>query len=453
MGLQLGEPGYLRIIVTRRVVLLPLAAAALAVVGLALSASIDGLPLPLGPGATAPAAAATSAPPTPTAAATPSASADPQPTPGPIAIRPTGPTAHPRIIVRLQERLDRLRVELGVPGVQATILFPDGTSWTGVSGLADISFSTAVTPDTPFAIASISKSFTAAVVLQLIGEGRVGLDDAVAGHLPNLKLDSRITVRQLLDHTSGLNDFLVSRAVDRQLRAEPSVAWTTSRSMAAVGKPYFLPGAGWHYSNTNYVVLGLLAESLTGETLSTLVRARVFVPLGLDSATYQGAEEAPRSVARAYRFAVGPPGGAAIEWIDGSEVVPFTAVVTASAGAGSIAASSTDVARFARAMWGGGLVPESLRLEAIADAALVVRFRRALPYGLGTQVYPVDGRRAVGHSGRFSGARSIVRYLPDEDLAIAVLTNQSRIDPAIILGDLLAIASPPSRSGHGAIRD
>ena len=82
-----------------------------------------------------------------------------------------------------------------------------------------------------------------------------------------------------------------------------------------------------------------------------------------------------------------------------------------------------------------------------------MRFRRALPYGLGTQVYPVDGRRAVGHSGRFSGARSIVRYLPDEDLAIAVLTNQSRIDPAIILGDLLAIASPPSRSGHGAIRD
>ncbi len=389
--------------------------------------------------------------PSPGASAAPTA--DPTPTQPPTVASAPGPTANIRIVERLEERLEVLRRVLGIPGVQVSIVFPDGTAWTGVSGYADIAGSVPVSPRTPFAIASISKSFTAAVILQLVAERRLELDESVAARLPALKLDSRITVRQLLDHTSGLNDYLVRTVVDRALRAEQATAWTPERAMSYVGKPYFNPGRGWHYSNTNYVVLGLLAEAVTGEPLAASLRTRIFEPLGLSTATYQGIDDPPAAVARAYRFTVRQPAGAAIEWDDGTGIVPFTAVVTATAGAGSIAASSADVARFAREMWGGDIIPKWLLNEAIADAARVDRIRGALAYGLGLQAYPVDGRVAFGHSGRFSGARAVVRYVPDADVAIAVLTNQSRVDPARILRDLLAIAAPVSRSGAQAFLD
>lgn len=448
-----GEPGYLRTIVFRRLILVPAAAVFIAVAGLQLTAPFGGLPWE-----------------SPGRSPDPAALAPPVPTPGPAAVSPppastpipttsarpsvpprTGPTANARISDRLQERLEATRRELGIPGIQATVLYPDGTAWTGTSGQADIAAGVPVAPETPFAVASISKSFTAAVILQLVGSGELDLDESVAPHLPALGLDKRITVRQLLDHTSGLNDYLVRSNVDRALRADLGATWTAAKSFGFVGKPYFLPGRGWHYSNTNYLVLGLLAESVTGIPLSRSIRERVFEPLGLTTASYQGAEEPRGAVARAYRFAVGPPGGAATEWRDGSAIVPFTAVVTATAGAGSIAASSLDVARFARAMWGGEeLVPRWVLDEAIADALTVGARRGALPYGLGVQAYAVDGRAALGHSGRFSGARAVVRYLTDEGIAIAVLTNQSRVDPAIVLSRLLAIAAPVHRAAPGA---
>ena len=426
---------------TRRLILLPVVAAVLAVVGLQITAVADPrLPDPT-PGPTSGSAVATPAP----TIAPPTA----RPTPTAAAPQATGPTADRRIGLRLQERLDALRRDLGIPGVQVTITYADGTSWTGTSGYADIASSSPVGPRTPFPIASISKTFTAAVILQLVGEGVLGLDDSAVTHLPSLDLDARITVRQLLDHTSGLNDYLMRQVVDRALRADLAAVWTEERALSQVGKPYFNPGRGWHYSSTNYVILGLLAEAVTGEPLADLLRTRIFDPLGLRTASYQGVEPPTGPIARAYRFTVSAPRGAATEWDDGSDVVPFTAVVTATAGAGSIAAASSDVARFAHAMWGGDLVPAWVLDAAVADAVRVGAMRGALPYGLGVQAYAVDGRPALGHSGRFSGTRSVVRYLPDEGIAIAVLTNQSRVDPVVILSRLLAIASPPHRAGSG----
>ena len=435
----------------RRLILVPAAALVVAVSGLQFTARTGGLPWDAPTRSPDPTAIGTATPtpgpPGPSPIASPSAT----PTAGPTVPPRIGPTANARISDRLQERLDALRRELGIPGIQASLVYPDGTSWTGVSGQADIASGAPVLPETPFALASISKSFTAAVILQLVGSGELDLDGSVAERLPSLGLDGRITVRHLLDHTSGLNDYLVRTNVDRALRADLGATWTPQKALSFVGKPYFLPGRGWHYSNTNYVVLSLLAEVVTGIPLSESIRERVFEPLGLTSAWYQGAEEPRGQLARAYRFAVGPPGGAAIEWRDGSAIVPFTSVVTATAGAGSIAASSLDVARFARAMWGGGLVPDWVLDEAVADALRVGARRGALPYGLGVQAYAVDGRPTLGHSGRFSGARAVVRYLTDEGIAIAVLTNQSRVDPSIVLARLIAIAAPVHRAAPDAV--
>jgi D-alanyl-D-alanine carboxypeptidase len=351
------------------------------------------------------------------------------------------PSATPATRRALQARLDQLRERYGIPGISVTILFPDGSSWQGVSGLADVERKTPVTSSTSFAIASVSKTFTAALVMTLAQTGKIGLDEPVRLYLPELKkVDGAITVRQLLDHTSGLRDYFFHPAIDHLLLTDPGRRWDAAMSMKYVGKPYFKPGKGWHYSNTNYLVLGLLAERVGGAPLGEQIRSRFLDPLGLRHTWYQPAE-APTSVgAHGYRFKSAAKQAPAIDLSDGSPFMPFTSVVTAAGGAGGIASTSADLARWARALYGGGVLSQVSVDAMIGDVASTAPYKPRVPYGLGVQRLDIDGALSLGHSGRLLGFRSDVRWLPDEDIAIAVLTNQSRTDPGIVVRALLKIA-------------
>ena len=360
-----------------------------------------------------------------------------------IAIRvpePSGLTATPAMRRALQARLDQLRARYGVPGISVTILFPDGSSWLGVSGVADIAKETPVTPSTSFAIASVSKTFTAALVLQLAQEGVIELDKPVRTYLPDLKINAKITVRQLLDHTSGLRDYFFHASIDRVLLRDPSRRWGTADSLKYVGKSYFKPGEGWHYSNTNYLVLGMLAERVGDAPLAEQIRSRFLRPLGLRHTWYQPTESPTSEVAHGYRFESSARDARAIDLSDGSPIMPFTSVVTAAAGAGGLASNSSDLARWARALYAGGVLsPESVD-AILGDISRTEPYKPRVPYGLGVQRLEIDGAPSLGHSGRLLGFRSAVRWLPEEDLAISVLTNQSRTDPGIFVRALLRIA-------------
>jgi CubicO group peptidase (beta-lactamase class C family) len=148
-------------------------------------------------------------------------------------------------------------------------------------------------------------------------------------------------------------------------------------------------------------------------------------------------------MAHGYRFASTAATARPVDLSAGGEIVPFASVVTAAAGAGGIAASAIDLARWARALYAGNALEERTVGTMVADVALTDRFRPSRAYGLGVVAVPVDGRATLGHSGRLLGAQSVMRWLPDEGVAIAVLTNQSRTDPAIIARALLKIALRP----------
>jgi D-alanyl-D-alanine carboxypeptidase len=364
--------------------------------------------------------------------------APPAPSPSP----PIPPSATTELVSHLDRALERQRVRRAIPGISATIIFADGTSWTGTSGYADLRAKEPVSADTAFAAASISKTFAAAAALQLVESGRLALRDRVAVWLPTLGLDRRITVRMLLNHTSGLHDFFFDPRIDRALLADRAAAWTSARSLRYVGKPYFKPGRGWHYSNTNYLVLGLLIEHVTGRSLANEVRDRFIDPLGLEDTYTQALEEPRGDVANAYRFASGSRRAQAIDLSDGTVVMPFRSVVTAAGAAGSIAGSSSDLARWARELYGGTIL-EPATVALMTDAARTSRFKPRVPYGLGAQAVSIDGRAAVGHSGRFLGMRGVMRWLPGERIAIVVLTNQSRRDPGVVAGQLLRVVLGP----------
>jgi D-alanyl-D-alanine carboxypeptidase len=186
----------------------------------------------------------------------------------------------------------------------------------------------------------------------------------------------------------------------------------------------------------------MLAEEVGGAPLADQVRARFLRPLGLDGTWYQPADEPPADVAHGYRFQSASKAAPAIDLSDGTPLVPFTSVVTAAGAAGGFASTARDIARWAHALYGGEVLrPEYL--AAMVDATGTTTLKSNIPYGYGTQVLEIDGLRTVGHSGRLLGFRSVVRYLPDQGVSIAVLTNQSRTDPTPIVRSLLRIALTP----------
>ncbi|OGO57081.1 MAG: hypothetical protein A2V85_17835 [Chloroflexi bacterium RBG_16_72_14] len=322
-------------------------------------------------------------------------------------------------------------------------MWDDGRSWLGVSGRADVAGRRPVTPDSGFALASISKTFTAAVVLQLVDEGRLALDAPVAPMLPGYPLDRRITVRMLLDHTSGLPDFFFNKRIDKALQSAPDETWTPASSWSYVPKKRPVPGTVWRYSNTNYLLLGELVEAVTGRSLAREVRDRLLDPLALEGTWYQAVEQPRASLTTGYRLLPRSGGGVRpVAVAPATTVMPFRSVITAAGGAGSLGGTARDTARWMQALGGGKVLSEAMQQAMIGDAVATVAIGAEVPYGLGIQVVTLNGQTAIGHSGRYLGFRSVVRYLPAEGVTIAVLTNQGVADPSRVAAALLRIVLP-----------
>jgi D-alanyl-D-alanine carboxypeptidase len=404
-------------------------------VGLGLVLLATGIGLADGPGspfgALSPGAVAVAA----DASATPAPTATPTPVPAPTPI-PAG---------ALQARLNALRVQYHVPGVSATIIWPDGRTWTGVNGWADVKRHVPVAPTTAFSVGSVSKTFLAALILQLVDEGRVALDDPVLRWLPTARVPGGATIRELLDHTSGVYDFFSNPAIDTAILADRRRAWTPARALGYVQSPYCPAGTCWHYSNSNYVLLGQIVQQVTGNPVAAELRRRFLGPLRLVRTFVQGAEAARGTVATSYDVTGSGSSLRTVSQADGTAISPFTSVVTAAGSAGAIAATSRDLAVWARRLYGGAVLePESL--VAMLDVSHSLSVGSALAYGLGAEEVWLGGRLTVGHNGRLIGAGASMRYLPDSGFSVAIVTNQDRVSPDVFAEALLAIAFPPTPS-------
>ena len=405
-------------------------------------------PATSGPSASASASPTSAAPPrissSPTTAATQVPGHSPAVPSSPIVSSLHRPaSATPLLLAALDVRLERLRAKYGIPGMSASILFADGTAWHGAAGLADVVAKRKVTDDTAFPVASVSKTFTSALILSLAEDHLVDLDASVRSYLPTLGISRAITIRELLDHTSGLRDFFFHPRIDHDLLTKPTLVWDAARSLKYLGKPYGKPGTSWHYSNTNYLILGLVAEAVGGGTVAEQLRTRFLTPLGLDRTFYQSVEKPKGPLARSYRFVGTDPKLPAIDLSDGTQVVPFTSVVTAAGAAGSIASTSSDLVRWAQALYGGSLLEPATRAAMVGDVVRTAPYKPGVAYGLGVQSVVIAGHPTLGHSGRYLGARAAIRWLTDERIAIAVVTNQSRSDTNKIVADLLKVALQP----------
>ena len=342
----------------------------------------------------------------------------------------------------LQSVIDQKRASLNIPGVAATVIFGDGSRWSGVSGRAALDPTSAVAIETPFVVGSITKTFVAALILELAEESPLSIDDPLATWLPDYPNAANITLRQLLSHTSGVFDYFKHPSYNKAVFGDPSHHWTPTEILTRFARaPYFAPGAGYHYSNTNYVLLGLVAERAGGASVGDQLRTRFWEPLGLDNTSIQSYGPPPSNAAMGYLWSTDH----FREISDGSGYRPTRSAATVAWSIGDVVASADDIATWADALYGG----EVLEAASLTEMLDWERYPGGQDYGLGTRTQEWDGRRMFGHTGSIRGYVAAAWHVPSQDATFVVVTNRGRTNAHVSISTALMDAvfvdvSPPS---------
>ncbi len=327
----------------------------------------------------------------------------------------------------LQNRVDRIASQVleqtGVPSASIAIIEHGKLAYTHAYGKARLQPSTPATPQMRYSIGSISKQFTAAAILLLQEQGKLSLDDAVGKYVPGLTRGDDVTIRQILSHTSGYQDYWPEDYVMTPM-LKPTTAQQILDTWAK--KPLdFQPGTQWQYSNTNYVIAGAIVERVSGEKLMDFLGEHIFHPLGMESVWNSDEAKLTQADATAYyRHALGPLRVAPKEgrgWM-------FSA--------GELAMTAHDLA-----LWDASVLAESvLKPESYNQmfTDVMLKSGKETHYGLGVQVETRDGHRSIEHSGEVSGFVSDNVVLIDDGVAVAVLTNQDAVGAASTIAHLAA---------------
>lgn len=289
-------------------------------------------------------------------------------------------------------------------------------------GMADLEHRVAATPATDYRLASVSKQFTAAAVLLLAEQGKVKLDDSIRHWLPTLPpFADRVSLRELLSHTGGLLDYedLIPAGRTRQLDDGDVL-----RMISATTRTYFPPGTAYRYSNTGYVLLGLVVEKASGLSLQDFLQRRIFAPLHMDH-TLLYVHDAKTVPNRAYGYSN----------IDGAWQLTDQDLTSATRGDGGIYANIDDLAKWDAALYDDRLLSDASRKLAFGAHAKVVGEPYQADYGYGWRI--TGG--TLWHSGESIGFRNVIVRWPKQHLTVILLSNRNAPEP---YRTVLAIAAP-----------
>jgi D-alanyl-D-alanine carboxypeptidase len=368
-------------------------------------------------------------PPAPPAMPDPSPPADPNPA-APTTAAPPPTTTPPRRATTPAEPADPTRQAMlddilaahqaagEFVGARIALRDADGTITEAAAGTSTLDAASGpVDPDVPWNIGSATKVFVATVVLQLAEEGRLDLDAGIDRYVPEVASAERLTPRQLLNHTSGLGEYLDQPAVinDATRQWTPDELIAVAEAAGRTGEP----GGAHLYSNTNYIVLGEIIEQVTGHSWVDEVHDRITEPLGMTHTGLIGDVVAP---------------GYGI--VDGSFVdVSHNSHPSVGGAAGGLESTSRDLLRFATALAEGTLVsPASqAQMQTFLPAEDLTRFGIDHGYGLGLERYAMDGITIIGHMGTGDIGSSYVGFDAERGTAVAVTTNTAIDGPAALI--------------------
>lgn len=345
-----------------------------------------------------------------------------------------GPQAFsPDVVAELQAEMDTLTADELPPGMVVWIDTP-AYRFEGASGSANLMGDSPMPADGAFRIGSITKMFTAAVIVHLAEDGVLTLDDPLARWLPEvadqLPYGDQITLRHLLTHTSGLFNVVEHESYYADIFTEMVVDEATGNvtldcverdpndtlARYVYGKEaQFAPGAQWRYSNTNYTLLGMVIETAAEMPLAEAYRTNIYEPLGMTSTFLDCYEEPVIDIVHGYS-------GAGDEMADVTELHESVGW-----SAGGLVSTASDLTTFARGLFGGALFDDPESLTAMTTPA------PGSTYGLGVMLQG----EYMGHAGYIAGFRSVLNYAPELDTVVVMLYNHDGADPEQSLADVL----------------
>ncbi len=357
------------------------------------------------------------------------------------------------IKTRLQAKLDSLHAGARFPGATVGVALPDGRSFGLAVGFADTTKKERMLPTHRMLQGSVGKTYFAAVALQLVREGKLDLDRKVETYLGSepwwrasdgrvrLPNGADITVRQLMTHTSGVVRYEFKPEFTRDLTNNPEKEWTPAERLAYVldSAPPFAAGQGWEYSDTNYILLGVILEKITGTRLYDEVRKRVLEPNQLRNTIPSDRLVLP-GVSQGYAGPRNDFGGHDAMIVNGKFSVNPQLEWTG----GGFASTAEDLACWAKIVYEGRVFGAELLKQAVDGVP--ARLGQGARYGLGVIVRDTPLGISYGHSGFFPGYLTEMRYYPTQKFAIALQFNTSvgsaiGRNPGVVLQELAGIVA------------
>ncbi len=370
-------------------------------------------------------------------------------------LSPLSPLSDTSLPARLQAALTatyNLTPSYDKHGVAASVIVPGYPQWTGAAGTSDDI--KPMSEDLSFEIGSVTKTFIAALILQLRDEGKLSLTDSISKYLPSYpNVDSTITIEQLLDHSSGLYDYLnddpQTRLLDSAYSYNPGKHWTAAEILENfIGPPNFKPGHGYRYSNTDFLLLGQIADSVTKQPASVEIHDRFLTPLGLTHTLCSWYDSIPTNFPHNYSN-YDPRINGSVDYYS----IDKTAQLSMANTAGGMVSIPAELARWSQALYTGQILGKTTTAQML-NINSFHKMTDGLYYNLGTMLIGTsyDYQYVFGHAGSMIGFITIMATIPHDSVTIVIYVNSltDTIIASNYLVSLLYQIENPPKSGVAA---
>ncbi|MEO8446813.1 MAG: serine hydrolase [bacterium] len=318
----------------------------------------------------------------------------------------------------LQSKIEQFKSSFALVGISAAAYVPGQGMWVGSSGISS-SDSDRLSTDMVFGAGSITKNFISTIILQLAEVDSLNLNDSVGKWLPPYtNVTGSATLRQLLDHSSGIYNVTDNPNFVSAISSNLSRFWTIEEVLNGgyLLSPYFNPGAAFHYSNTNYMLLGMIITKIMKTNLTEQFRQRFYSPYNLNESFFEFDDSVTSPFAHNWADVTGDG------VIDDAFFLPKTSLNSSTIGAGGVIANPENLVRWLNVLYGGKVLNNT-------SLSQMLTFRNASiaganGYGLGTMRYSIAGRNCYGHGGNTWGYTSVMIYDPVDSISIAIMMNK-----------------------------